>query len=151
VRFSVKTYKHLALKTYFKKFRFFFLYNTIVQKNNFKIPQELKNLELKHCKLYNTLTIIIMQNSIYRNYTSLINGLVMIVIPKNTMNLNTLAQFNDTVTLVGVKINNKIYSINQLNLVIKFKYMKDSLDFIKTVKLSLRVLKFSNLILYDSK
>jgi hypothetical protein len=75
----------------------------------------------------------------------------MIVIPKNTMNLNTLAQFNDTVTLVGVKINNKIYSINQLNLVIKFKYMKDSLDFIKTVKLSLRVLKFSNLILYDSK
>ena len=92
-----------------------------------------------------------MQNSIYQNYTSLINGLVMMVLPKTTMNLNTLAQFNDIVTLVGVKINNKIYSIKQINLVIKFNYVKDSLNLIKTVKLSLRVLKFSNLILYDSK
>lgn len=151
MKFTVKTYKHLTLKIYFKEFGFFFLYNTIVQKNNFKIPQELKTLELRHCKLYNTLAIIIMQNSIYRNYTSLINGLVMIVLPKTTMNLNTLVQFNDIVTPVGVKINNKIYSIKQINLVIKFKYMKDSLDLIKTVKLSLRVLKFSNLILYNSK
>ena len=151
MKFTVKTYKHSALKICFKKFRFFFLYNTIVEKNNFKILQELKTLELRHCKLYNTLTIIIMQNSIYQNYTSLINGLVMMVLPKTTMNLNTLAQFNDIVTLVGVKINNKIYSIKQINLVIKFNYVKDSLNLIKTVKLSLRVLKFSNLILYDSK
>ena len=151
MKFTVKTYKHLTLKIYFKKFRFFFLYNTIVQKNNFKTLQELKNLELKHYKLYNTLTVIIMQNSIYRNYTSLINGLMMLVLSKTTMHLNTLAQFNDIITLVGVKINNKIYSIKQINLVIEFKYIKDSLDLIRTVKLSLRVLKFSNLILYDSK
>ena len=108
MQFTVKTYKHLTLKTYFKKFRFFFLYNTIIQKNNFKITQELKKLELKYCKLYNTLTVLIMYNSIYRNYISLINGLIMIVLPKITMNLNTLLQFNDIVTLVGVKVNNKL-------------------------------------------
>lgn len=151
MKFTVKTYKYLTLKIYFKKFRFFFLYNTIVQKTNLKILQELKNLELKHYKIYNTLIIIIMRNSIYQNYTSLINGLMMLVSSKTTMHLNTLAQFNDIITPVGVKINNKIYSIKQINLVIKFKYIKDSLDLIKTVKLSLRVLKFSNSIMYDSK
>jgi hypothetical protein len=146
VKFTVKTYKHTALKICFKKFRFFFLYNTIIQKNNFKITQELKNLDLKYCKLYNTLTIIILRNSIYRNYTSLINGLVMIVLPKTTLNLKILAQFNDIVTLVGVKINNKIYSIKQINLIIKFKYKKDSLNLVKTISLSLRALKFSSFI-----
>ena len=144
VKFTVKTYKHLTLKTYFKKFRFFFLYNTIIQKHNFKITQELKKLEFKYCKLYNTITALIMQNSIYRNYTSLINGLIMIVLPKISMNLNTLAQFNDIVTLVGIKVNNKLYSNKQVNLIIKFEYIKDSLSLIKTVKQSLRVLKFSN-------
>jgi hypothetical protein len=146
VKFTVKTYKHAALKICFKKFRFFFLYNTIIQKNNFKITQELKNLDLKYCKLYNTLTIIIMRNSIYRNYTSLINGLVMIVMPKTTLNLNILTQFKDIVTLVGVKINNKIYSIKQINLLIKFKYKKDSLNLVKTIRLSLSALKFSSFI-----
>jgi hypothetical protein len=70
----------------------------------------------------------------------------MIVLPKITMNLNTLLQFNDIVTPVGVKVNNKLYSSKQINLIIKFEYLKDSLSLIKTVKLSLRVLKFSNLI-----
>jgi hypothetical protein len=142
VKFTVKTYKHLTLKTYFKKFRFFFLYNTIIQKNNFKITQELKKLELKYCKLYNTLTVLIMQNSIYRNYTSLINGLIMIVLPTISMNINTLVQFKDIITLVGLKINNKLYSSNQINFIVKFEYIKDSLNLIKTVKLSLRILKF---------
>ena len=146
MKFTVKTYKHLTIKTYFKKFRFFFLYNTIIQKNNFKIIQELKKQELKYCKLYNTLTILIMQNSIYRNYTSLINGLIMIVLPKTSMNLNTLVQFNDIITLVAIKVNNFLYSSKQINLIIKFEYLKDSLCLIKTVKHSLRVLKFSNLI-----
>ncbi len=146
MKFSVKTYKYLTLKTYFKKFRFFFLYNTIIQKNNFKITQELKKLELKYCKLFNTLTVLIMQNSIYRNYMSLINGLIMIVLPKTLMNLNTLVQFHDIVTPVGVKVNNKLYSGKQINLIIKFEYIKDYLSLIKTVKLSLRILKFSNFI-----
>ena len=144
MKFTVKTYKHLTLKTYFKKFRFFFLYNTIIQKNNFKITQELKKLELKYCKLYNTLTVLIMYNSIYRNYISLINGLIMIVLPKITMNLNTLLQFNDIVTPVGVKVNNKLYSSKQINLIIKFEYLKDSLSLIKTVKLSLRCLLYTS-------
>ena len=146
VKFTVKTYKYLTLKTYFKKFRFFFLYNTTIQKNNFKITQELKKLELKYWKLYNTLTVLIMQTSIYRNYTSLINGLVMIVRPNVSMTLNTLAQFNDILTLVGIKVNNKLYSSKQINLIIEFEYIKDFLGLIKTAKFSLRVLKFSNLI-----
>ena len=70
----------------------------------------------------------------------------MIVLPKTTLNLKILAQFNDIVTLVGVKINNKIYSIKQINLIIKFKYKKDSLNLVKTISLSLRALKFSSFI-----
>jgi hypothetical protein len=70
----------------------------------------------------------------------------MLVLPKTTLNLNILTQFNDIVTLVGVKMNNKIYSIKQINLIIKFKYKKDSLNLVKTISLSLRVLKFSNFI-----
>lgn len=70
----------------------------------------------------------------------------MIVLPKTTLNLKILAQFNDIVTLVGVKINNKIYSIKQINLIIKFKYKKDSLNLVKTISMSLRALKFSSII-----
>ena len=48
----------------------------------------------------------------------------MIVLPKTSMNLNTLVQFNDIITLVAIKVNNKLYSSKQINLIIKFEYLK---------------------------
>jgi len=71
----------------------------------------------------------------------LINGLVMLVLPRTTINLNTLTHLNDIVTLTGIKINNKIYSTKQINPFIKFEYVKDYTNLVKTIKSSLKQLK----------
>ena len=141
VKFTIKTYKLSKIKKHFKKSHFFFLYNTITPKNNIKTTQELKKLDLKYYKLYNTLTRQTLKNSIYQNYQPLINGLVMLVLPRTTINLNTLAHLNDIVTLTGIKINNKIYSTKQINPFIKFEYVKDYTNLVKTIKSSLKQLK----------
>jgi hypothetical protein len=63
---------YVKVKNYFKNSHCFFLYNTVVQKNNIINAQYFKKIELKHYKLYNSLTKLIFSSSIYKKYISLI-------------------------------------------------------------------------------
>jgi hypothetical protein len=110
-----------------------------------KTTQELKKLKLKCYKLYNALTKLTLKTSIYQNFIPLIRGLVILVSPNFTLNLFTLIHLNDVVTLVGVKINNSIYSNTQIKAIIKFEYNQDILNLIKTIKISLRFFKLLTL------
>ena len=116
--------------------------NTITPKNNINTAQELKKLNLNCYKVHNYLTVRIVINSIYYNYQPLINSLIMIAVPQKDENIKP--HRSEFVTLLGVKLNNKIYSANQLNSNIKFNYNEDYLSIIKTLKISLKPTKIFN-------
>ena len=143
MKFTVKSYKLTKIKNYFKTSNFFFLANTITPKNNIKTAQELKKSNINYYKLYNTLTKRILKNSIYSNYQPLINSLVMIVIPQD--NTNIKPRINELIVLLCVKLNNKIYSTDQIRSTIKFYYNEDYFNLIKTSKTSLKKIELFNI------
>ena len=144
MEFTLKAYKLSKIKNYFKEYHFFFIYNTFIQKNDIKITQELKKLNLKSSKLYNTLTKLILKKSIYQKYLSIIRGLVSLMLPKTFINLTTLAILSETVTLLGLKINNKIYSKEQISFILKFDYSTNLLNLTKTFHVFLSFIKLFN-------
>ena len=140
MKFTVKNYKLLKINNYFKNYNFFFLTNTLTSKDSIKVAQESKKLNLNYYKLYNNLTKQILMNSIYYNYQFVINGLVMIVIPNNNIKLQT----DELDTLLGVKLNNKMYLLNQFDSTIKFNYNKNYISLIKIFKMTLKSIKVFN-------
>jgi hypothetical protein len=144
VKFNIKTYKLSKIESNFRQNNFFLLCNTKTTKNNLQTTQKLKKLNLKSYKLYKTLTQRIFKDSIYGNQKFLMNGLVMLVIPEAVLTLNTLSQLNEVAAVIALKVNNKIYSIEQLNSIIKFKYNNDSANLLRTMKICLKPLKIIN-------
>lgn len=137
-------YKLSKIQNHFKRDNLFFVCTTRTTTNSIQTIQKLKKLNLKSSKLYKTLTQQVFKNSIYGNQKFLINGLITLMIPETTLTLDTLSQLNKIMTVIGVKINNKIYSINQLNSLIELKYSHGSADLLKTMKICLKPLKIVN-------
>jgi len=125
VKFSIKTYKLQKIKKYLKESAIFFFYNVVTPKNSIKVLQELKKLELKHYKLYNTITKQTFNNTIYQNYQPLISSFIMLIFPNTIVRINKLKYFKDMVTLLGIKMNNKIYIFKNIYLETKFEFNKD--------------------------
>jgi hypothetical protein len=144
VKFNIKTYKLSKIESNFRHNNLLLLCNTKTTRNNLRTTQKLKKLNLKSYKLYKTLTQRIFKDSIYGNQEFLINGLVMLVIPEVALTLNTLSQLNEVATVIALKVNNKIYSIDQLNSIIKFKYNKDSANLLRTMRICLKPLRIIN-------
>ena len=141
MKLHIKKYKLLKTRKIFKKVSFFLLYNTTTPTNNIKINQELKKLNLTYYKLHNNLTKQIFKNSIYTNYQPLLNGLIILIFPKTPVNLKELKKLNNILTLIGVKINNKIYPINNIESLNNLHYDKTYLNLLKTLKISLKSIK----------
>lgn len=141
MKLNIKNYKLLKTKKIFKRASFFLLYNTATPTNNIKIDQELKKLNLTYYKLHNNLTKQIFKNSIYINYQPLLNGLTILIFPKTPINLKELKKLNGILTLTGVKINNKIYPISNIESLNNLKYDKIYLNLLKTLKTSLKSIK----------
>ena len=140
MKFSIKTYKLIKIKNYLKESAMLLFYNTITPKNSIRIMQELKRLDLNHYKLSNTMAKQILNSSIYQNYSSLISSFVMLIFPKKTINLNKLKYFNSTVTFLGIKMNNKIYTFKNIFLETKYEFNKDYFNLAMLSKFSLKTL-----------
>jgi hypothetical protein len=142
MKFNIKTYKFLKVKNYFKNSHCFFLYNTVVQKNNIINAQYFKKIELKHYKLYNSLTKLIFSSSIYKKYISLIISLLIMIFPDTSSKLVQIPHTNNTLSLIGIKINNKIYSSKQIDHFFIFNYKKNVLNLMQTLKAALTSFNF---------
>ena len=118
MKFELKTYKVFKIKYYLKKNKLFFFYasTSLSLKNWFIIEQTLKKSELTYYRLSNTLARKTMKISIYTNFKQLIHSLTMFVNPnsKTILMLKKLINLEKILTLLSVKLNNKIYSISQL-------------------------------------
>jgi hypothetical protein len=125
VKFSIKNYKFLKIKKSLKESAILFFYNVITPKDNIKVMQEFKKLDLKHYKLSNTMAKQTFKSSIYKNYAPLISSFVMLIFPNTTVKINKLKYFKNMVTFLGIKFNNKIYTFKNIYLETKFEFNND--------------------------
>ena len=117
-----KNYQNLKIKHYLKNNSILLLTNGINQKatNWVKFEQGLKTINLKYYKPYNKISRKIIKNSIFLNFTNLINGPFFFlsirnrkilfdnkILKKETLKLLKLQ-------LLALKLNKKIYSIKQI-------------------------------------
>lgn len=126
MEFELKTYKVFKIKYYLKKNIFFFFYTTtnLDLKNWLPVEQTLKKSNLNYYRLSNTLAIKTIKASIYTNFKQLIHSLTMFVEPQPTtlLKLKILANLEKVLTLLSIKLNNKIYSMSQLENLIFLNY-----------------------------
>lgn len=140
MKIKLKNYKYYKIKNYFKNQKMFFIYNNsdLNFKNWLHLQQNLHNKNLKCYKLNNNLTINFLNNSIFKNLSSLINGSIIIIgLKKNTYTdllISQLQNFNTMTTFLSLKLNNKIYSNNQLSTIKTFNYHKQIVIFTKSLK-----------------
>ena len=77
--YNLKNYQTLKTKKYLKKNSFFFIFQSskINYKEGIQIEQKIKTLKLKHYKVLNEISSKIIDNSIYKNHSKLISGLIL--------------------------------------------------------------------------
>ena len=113
-----KDYQNLKIKNYLKNYSLLLILNGINQKskNQIRIKQEIKNLKIIYYKTYNKLTIKIFKNSIYKNFTKLIYSPIFFLITKQKYFNITTTKYLEMLkfSILGIKLNKKIYTITQL-------------------------------------
>ena len=143
IKFKIKNYKFLKTKNYFKSLNTFLIYNGTTIKNFVIIDQKLKKLNLKHYKISNSITKTILCKSIYKNFKSVINGLIIILTSNDNRNefvLKQLLKISNSFKFIGLKIHDKIYIKSILNpmLLKKLNYNNTNLIFLKLLKTYLK-------------
>lgn len=120
--FTPKKHKLTKTKEFIKTNNLIFIYNGINQNyQNWVISeQKMKTLNINYYKIFNRITLKILNESVYCSIAPSINGITFFIKTnssnKNIPKSSELAQFNLLLfVLVAWKLNNKIYSVKQLN------------------------------------
>lgn len=142
--FTLKRYQVFKLENYFKTKSLFIVFHCV--KLNLTqwvhIEQKLKKLKLSYYKPSNKITVRELKNSIYCNYSFIINGLVLFVSFDTTAGsfLDLLSDLNQLqkslkplFIKVSLKLNDRLYSPQQLSKCQNLIYMKNIFKFNKTL------------------
>jgi hypothetical protein len=131
MKLTPKDYKTIKTKNYLKKNNLFFFFNGINQNSNnwIKTKQTLQNLNLNYYKVFNKTSINTCKNSIYQNTVATINGITFLIKPSlNTILITKKVLFNlDPFVFLSLKLNNKIYSLNQVTCMNSLNYYNSKL------------------------
>ena len=150
---TFKKYQVLKIGSHIKTntFLFFFLSNKSKSSGWKKIEQILKKLELVYCKIINKVLLKKLKNSIFRNFSVLIGGTILLLAPvkkqlKQFKVIEKTLQFN--FSLLCLKLNNKMYSINEVKKLYDFSYKKNVFFLQKSLE---KYLKLSHISTAGSK
>jgi len=134
MKLTSKTYKTNKTKNIIKTTSLLFIYNGISRKaaNWITTEQELKNINFKYYNIFNKITSKTLNSSILKNFKFLIHGITFFIKPylktikiKKQILLNTFDSL--LFKLLALKLNNKIYSANQLNKIYSISYKKNKM------------------------
>jgi hypothetical protein len=142
--FNLKNYQIFRLKKYFKKKDFFFLFHTAKLNLDQWVNKEqnLKKLKFSYYKPLNGTSLTTLNNSVYRNFSSIIGGFVLFVnlnYKKTNQDITSiLSSLKPSFVLVSVKLNNKIYSTAQFKGLKSLSYKKNMFNLHKVLDNSLK-------------
>jgi hypothetical protein len=151
--FNLKSYRVLKVKNYLKNCDFFFFFHSAKLRSNewISIEQDLKKLKLKYYKVFNGTTLETINNSVYKNFNQIICGIVLLIEPRfklTTLELDLIKRhLKPLFALLSVKLNNKIYAVEQLKGLKTFSYKQNMFNFYRSLEKSLK----STYVLTDNK
>ena len=120
-----------------KDFIFFFQTTNLTAPDKLKMEQKFSEKSIGSYKTHNNSAKIVLQNSIFLNFSGLINGTSCLNFYNNKFidnNFKNSSNFNSIMILTAVKVNKKIYSRNQLKKLLTINYLKNITLFNKTLK-----------------
>lgn len=133
---TTKNHKLLKTKNAIKTNNLILIFNGINQNyDNWVISeQKLKSLNFKYYKVFNKITRKIIKESVYYNTLPAINGVTILITQnskkKKLIKISDLNQFNLLLfVLIALKLNNNIYSANQLKTLNSTQLKKNNLIF----------------------
>ena len=87
---NLKTYKLYKVKNFIKNPPLILIFHTLNLKTTdwLKIEQNLINSDLKYYKIRNTLAKHVLKNSVFLNFSTVLNGSLCFIYPKNNKNFN---------------------------------------------------------------
>lgn len=135
-----KAYKLCKIKQFLKKYPIFLISHTLNlnSKDWSIVNKKLITFNLKSYKLNNTLTNNTLTNSTFLNFKPILSGSLCFIYPKTSNsfepNFQDLLKLNKTMPILGIKLNQKIYSINQLSTIYTLNYKKNIKTLNKTLK-----------------
>ena len=136
MKITVKEYKTSKIKLYLKKENMLFFFSGINRDSAswMQAEQTLKNINFQYYKLFNTAATNTLKTSIYTNIITLINGPTFFVKPivdsKPLYKSVLLNNFEPLLfTLLAIKLNNKVYGVNQIKCCNSLEYKENLLLF----------------------
>jgi hypothetical protein len=132
MKLNSKVYKTNKTKNIIKTKSLFFFFNGTNRNaaDWITTEREIKNIYFQYYKIFNKIASKIFYNSTFRNFKSVINGITFFIRPsskniviKKHILLNNFESL--LFKLTAIKLNNKIYSVKQLNKTYSINY-KDS-------------------------
>jgi hypothetical protein len=151
--FNLKSYRVLKVKNYLKNCDFFFFFHSAKLTSNewISIEQDLKKLKLKYYKVFNGTTLETINNSVYKNFNQIICGIVLFIEPRfklTTLELDLIKRhLKPLFALLSVKLNNRIYAVEQLKGFKTFSYKQNMFNFYRSLEKGLK----STYVLTDNK
>ena len=144
MEFNLTSYRILKVKNHLKNCDFFFFFHSAKLTSNewVVIEQDLKKLKLKYYKVFNGTTSETMQNSVYKNFTPIVCGIVLFIEPQFKLTKLELNKINKDLkslfALLAVKLNNRIYSVEELKNFKTFSYEQNMFNLYKFLDKSLK-------------
>ena len=126
--FNLKTYKRFKIKNYLKKRRcLFFLHGTSLNAESWvNVEQTLVSLKLKYFRILNKTTINTLSNSVFSNLTVLVHGPILLLYSNNAnLTLEKLESIDPSMKLLGLRLNNRIYSKAQIKNLKRVSYSEN--------------------------
>lgn len=134
MKFTLKSYKTSKTKNYLKANNLFFFFSGVNRNSDdwVKTEQGLKTINFNYYKVFNKTANKTLQSSIYNNIKPVINGITFFIKPAVTLKPLSkevmLTQFEPLLFMIlGVKFNNKIYSVAQLKKINSLDYSQNKL------------------------
>ena len=129
MKLDSKTYKMNKTKNFIKNNSLFFIYNGSNKKATdwTQTEQKLINVPCEYYKIFNKIASNIFDNSTFKNFKSTINGITFFIKPALNNEIIKKRVFLTDLKfllfkLLAVKLNNRIYSIKQLNKTYSMSY-----------------------------
>ena len=140
MKLTLKHYKFLKIKYYLKKDKPLLFYNSFDfhSKTWFVLEKSLKSSNLMHFKLHNKITRKVFDKSIYKKFTRLFSGLIILTTFKALSNFlfSTLFSQDNALTFLGIKMNKMFYLSNQIKTISCLNYRFLIISLFKSLKQS---------------
>ena len=133
---NLKEFKYSKFKNELKANQLLLIFNVAYAKNEIKVKQIFGDLNLRLITIVNNISRFILANSIYFNYRSLINSFMIMAVVIKSLDLKELTKICDEIYLLGVKLQGKFYTKNQLQNIVT------TIHFIKNIKFLIQNFKF---------